>query len=266
MNEVNQTLYIPLYGKSLVSKRGILLSDPRAEKIWQEEGFRLTGKSASKWLAYYMGMRAAVFDDWTGQQLSACPEAVVLHLGCGMDSRCQRVSHTGRLWIDVDFPEVIAERRRYFRDSEDYRMLPADLRSAHWLDSVPGSTAIVIMEGVSMYLTRQELTGLFSRLSKRFSQVSLLMDCYSEFAARASRYKNPINDVGVTQVYGLDDPENLTHGTCFTFVTEHSMTPDHLIQALSGWEQKLFRRLYAGRFASKLYRLYEFRREEADQN
>ena len=33
MNEVNQTLYIPLYGKAQVSKRGIILKDAMAEKI-----------------------------------------------------------------------------------------------------------------------------------------------------------------------------------------------------------------------------------------
>ena len=31
MTNVNKTLYIPLYGKALVSRRGILLSDKKAE-------------------------------------------------------------------------------------------------------------------------------------------------------------------------------------------------------------------------------------------
>ena len=58
MNSTNKTLYIPLYGKSLVSKKGSILSDPKAEEIWQKEQFPLKGKAKSKWLAYYMGMRA----------------------------------------------------------------------------------------------------------------------------------------------------------------------------------------------------------------
>ena len=37
MNEVNKTLYIPLYGKSKVSQQGIILNDPSAEIIWKEE-------------------------------------------------------------------------------------------------------------------------------------------------------------------------------------------------------------------------------------
>ena len=60
MNGVNKTLYIPLYGKSYVSRKGIILGDKKAEEIWEAEGFELKGKSKSKWLAYYMGTRSAV--------------------------------------------------------------------------------------------------------------------------------------------------------------------------------------------------------------
>ena len=67
MDSVNKTLYIPLYGKALVSRLGILLHDPKAEEIWAAEGFALTGKAASKWLAYYMAMRASVMDRWTAE-------------------------------------------------------------------------------------------------------------------------------------------------------------------------------------------------------
>ena len=69
MDGVNKTLYIPLSGKAAVSRRGILLRDPMAEDIWDRSGFPLHGKSRSKWLAYNLGMRAAVFDAWLSAQL-----------------------------------------------------------------------------------------------------------------------------------------------------------------------------------------------------
>lgn len=65
MTGVNKTLYIPLYGKSEISRRGIILNDKKAEEIWEKEGFELKGKARSKWLALFMSMRAAVFDEWT---------------------------------------------------------------------------------------------------------------------------------------------------------------------------------------------------------
>lgn len=101
MDHVNRTLYIPLYGKACVSRKGILLSDPRAEAIWEQEGFPLKGKSRSKWLAYYMSMRAAVFDQWLGLAMTAQPDAVVLHLGCGMTAAVTALapgSICGSMW------------------------------------------------------------------------------------------------------------------------------------------------------------------------
>ena len=100
MNEVNKTLFIPLFGKALVSKQNIILKDPVAEKIWDTEGFELRGKAKSKWLAYNMAMRARVFDDWTDSMLGEKKHALVLHIGCGLDSRCKRVKQPYQLWSD----------------------------------------------------------------------------------------------------------------------------------------------------------------------
>lgn len=259
MNQVNRTLYIPLYGKAFVSRSGIILRDETAERIWAAEEFPLKRRSRSRWLAYYMGMRSAVFDRWLREKLDENPDAVILHLGCGMDSRAERMGTRGRLWFDVDFPEVIAERRRYYQETDTYRMLCADIRDAAWLENVPkGAAAIIVMEGVSMYLRPEALKEAVSGWAVHFPHVHVLMDCYTTFAAKASRYKNPINDVGVTSVFGLDDPKSLAEGTGLSFLREHEMTPADLICQLKVPERAIFKRLYAGSLAKKMYRLYEY--------
>lgn len=260
MDAVNKTLYIPLYGKALVSRRGILLHDPRAEAIWEKEGFALRGKAASKWLAIYMAMRASVFDRWTAEKLKEMPEALVLHIGCGLDSRCERLDNRTHRWYDIDFPEVIRERRKYFSETEYYRMIEADMRQDAWREQIPaGEDAVIVMEGVSMYLRPEELSALLRSLKSHFRSVQILMDCYSSFAAKASRYKNPINEVGVTTVYGLEDPRALATEAGLTFAAEHDQTPTRLIGQLDPGERIVFSGLYAGRLARRLYRLYEFK-------
>lgn len=258
MNSVNKTLYIPLCGKAYVSRRGVILDDPKAEEIWAAEGFPLKGKSKSKWLAYYMGMRSAVFDRWLKSQMEADPAAVILHIGCGMDSRCERVGTRGHLWFDMDFPDVIKERKRYYRETEDYKMLSTDVRDTDWLAQLPAGNAIIVMEGVSMYLRMDELKQTLGQICSHFEKASLLMDCYTEFAAKASRVKNPINDVGVTRVYGVDDPKMLD-GKGLGFLCEHEMTPTELVDELRGMEKMVFQALFAGNIAKKMYRLYEYR-------
>ena len=260
MDGVKKTLYIPLYGKAYVSRKGILLNDKKAEEIWEKEGFTLKGKSKSKWLAYYMGIRSSVFDHWLEKQMDKHEDAVVLHIGCGMDSRVERVGTRNHIWYDVDFPEVIQERKRYYKENEKYHMVEADVRDAHWFTDIPkDKTAILVMEGISMYLTTNELKELLKELSQHFNGVHLLMDCYTVFAAKASKYKNPINDVGVTVVYGMDEPRLLEDGTGVSFVREYEMTPDYLIEELKGLEKLVFKKVYGGNISKKMYRLYEYR-------
>lgn len=258
MDSVNKTLYIPLYGKAYVSSLGIILKDTKAEGIWAVEGFPLKGKAKSKWLAYNMGMRSAVFDRWLEKKLEAKPQAVVLHLGCGMDSRVCRVNRRESIWFDVDFPEVIQERKRYFSECSDCHMLASDIRDLSWLDAVPrGGHAIVVMEGISMYLRPEERKAVLTGIANAFDTADVLMDSYTVFAARVTKYKNPINEVGVTEVYGMDDPIEL-EGTGICFVAEHDLTPEDMIHQLPGFEKRFFQKMFAGSFAKKIYRLYEY--------
>ena len=258
MNEVNQTLYIPLYGKALVSKKNILLKDLKAEYIWNKEQFELKGKSKSKYLAYYMAMRALVFDEWTRTKIKENPNAIVLHVGCGLDSRVERI-HAISEWYDLDFESVIEERKKYYQENTHYHMISGDITKTDWLNKIKtNQDIIVIMEGVSMYVTNDELKAFFMTLENNFNQIHLLMDCYSTFAAKASKYKNPINDVGVSEVYGLDDPTILNNK--MKYVQELEMTPEKYIQELEGVERFIFDKLYAGNTSKKLYQLYEFKR------
>lgn len=262
MNQVNKTMYIPLCGKALVSHKGILLSDKKAEEIWKKECFPIKGKAKSKYLAYYIAMRARVFDEWTKEKLSAHPDAVVLHIGCGMDSRVLRVGTCANAWYDVDFEDVIAERKRYFSEASNYFMLSGDARETDWLMKIPeNKPAIVIMEGISMYLTPDENRQLIQNLENHFASVHLLMDAYTVLSAKFTRFANPVKNVGVLKTYGMDNPQFLESGKV-RFKKEHDMTPNALINELRGLERRIFRKVYAGSFSKKLYRMYEFESAE----
>lgn len=264
MNEINKTLFIPLYGKSLVSKQKIILDDPTAEKIWAAERFALRGKSKSKWLAYNMAMRARVFDDWTDLMLEKNEHALVLHIGCGLDSRCKRVKQSYDFWIDCDLADVISVRRKYYEETENYHMMELDATIPKQITSLPESKiAIVVLEGISMYLSNEQLHEFFKALQEKYDTVHILMDIYTEFAAKASKYKNPVNDVGVTKVYGIDDVEGLIGDLNISFTKEHSFTPKKLIDELAPFDRKFFKMMFTGSIYGKIYRLLEFTGKEA---
>lgn len=258
MNEVNKTLYIPLYGKAQLSRQGIILHDPMAEKIWNKEAFPIKGKAKSKWLCYNMAMRARVFDDWTRKMLQQHTDAIVLHIGCGLDSRCVRVNASETQWLDCDFPDVIEVRKKYYSESEHYSMHGLDATNQDELRSLPDSAcAIVVLEGISMYLTNQQLANMFRLLSEKYLEVHVLMDVYTVFGAKASKYKNPVNDVGVYELYGADSVSPLIQGSKFSLTVEHSFTPDYLVNELSGFDKWFFKMIFSEKLYQKIYRLYE---------
>ena len=182
-----------------------------------------------------------------------------LHLGCGLDSRALRVG-ADVPWYDVDFPEVIAEREKHFCKTDTYRMISSDIRDTAFLDRLPKVRhATVVLEGVSMYLKNEELCHTLRAITEHFESVSLIIDCYTPFAAKMSKFKNPVREVGVSEVFGVASPEVLTGDTGLFFVREREITPKTLIDELSGMERALFRVLYGGKISKKLYKLYEYK-------
>ena len=261
MNAVNKTLYIPLYSKSYVSKNGIILSDKKAEEIWDQVAFELPKKSASKWLSYYIGMRSSVFDCWVREKMDIHHRAVVLHIGCGLDSRNIRIGTSHHPWYDIDLPQVIDERMKYFSQTIDYSMIEADATDDKWIKMIPhDKTAIIVMEGISMYIENAQLQLLLKRMTDHFEHLHLLVDTYTQDACDLSAKRNPVSEFGVTQLYGYDNPSQLEQGTGLTFVCEHSITPKHLIAELHGFEKFIFSKLYAGKISRRMYRLYEYKK------
>lgn len=258
MNEVNKTLYIPLYGKAMVSKKNIILNDKMAESIWNSQSFVLSRKSKSKWLCYNMAMRARVFDDWTNSMLEKHPEATIFHIGCGLDGRVKRVKKLYKNWYDADFPDVIEIRKNYYSENDCYHMISLNAADKDQVLSLPGSeSAIIILEGISMYLTNSQLRNFFSAIQNKYEHIYILMDVYTIFGAKASKYKNPINEVGVTLVYGIDDINELLRGLDIKLKKEHSMTPKRLVDELGKVDRFIFRLLFTGKISRKIYRLYE---------
>jgi O-methyltransferase involved in polyketide biosynthesis len=94
----------------------------------------------------------------------------------------------GVRWFDVDLPQVIALRRQLHSESKNYRMIGASVTDPHWIDELPrGGSVLIVAEGLLMYLTPEEVTGLLHRLVDRFDNGELLADLLSEWGPRLSK-------------------------------------------------------------------------------
>ncbi|ORW92015.1 methyltransferase [Mycobacterium sp. IEC1808] len=155
---------------------------------------------------YLVTMRAKQFDDWSADFLRRHPNAVVLHLGCGMDTRAFRLHPPDTvLWFDVDQPGVIALRRKLYDDADAYRMIGSSVTDAAWLDEVPTDRpALIVAEGLLMYLTGADVRTLLQRLTDRFGSGEIAFDTASPLAPRLSK----VLTKGITK-WGIRDAREL---------------------------------------------------------
>lgn len=130
----------------------------------------------------------------------------------------------------MDLPEVIAVRRQYYEETDAYKMVSGNAENpAEWLGNISnGEQAIVIM------------------------------DVYTTFAVKASKYKNPINTVGAGVVTGIDEPNTLELNERIRLVKQLSLTPEHLVNRLTGFDKYFFKTMFAGKATDKLYCMYEY--------
>ncbi|OBK21981.1 class I SAM-dependent methyltransferase [Mycobacterium asiaticum] len=138
---------------------------------------------------YLVALRAKQLDDWCAHFLRRHPEAVVLHLGCGLDGRVFRLSVPESVqWFDLDQPEVIELRRRLYTDTANYRMIGSSVTDPGWLSDIPvGRPTLVIAEGLLMYLPPTEVRQLLARLTAQFNSGEMLFDTVSPLGPLASK-------------------------------------------------------------------------------
>lgn len=159
-----------------------------------------------------IAVRAAQFDIWVRQFLSVADRPVVLHVGCGLDSRAFRVDPGSEVeWYDIDFPDVIALRERLYPARHNYHLVSSSATDPGWLDSIPKDRpALLIAEGVSMYLTERDGIELLRSVVGRFPSGELQLDFWSRLGRRAQEKNNKVvrwsgSDLG----WAVDSPSEI---------------------------------------------------------
>lgn len=230
--EEKATMLATLYGRALDSRlENPVLADHAADEAVKQIDFDFSKIGVNRNIVASVALRAKQFDDWAAEFLREHPEAVVLHLGCGMDTRFQRLAPPPTAhWFDVDYPEVIELRRKLYPAAKNHTNLGTSVTNFAWLDEVPSDrSALIVAEGLTMYLTPAEGTELVRRLVAKFTHGELMCDVFSRFAIKAHKINPVVRKAGATLYWGINDPHEL-EGYGLTLVSSldaaHWSTPD----------------------------------------
>ncbi len=156
-------------------------------------------------------VRAKAHDEWARRFLSAHPDAVVLHLGCGLDARMYRLDPPATVdWFDVDYPSVIELRRQFLPPREHYTLIASNVTNLTWLDQIPRNRpTLLIAEGLVPYLPEPAARRLLTTVVDTFPGGQIQLDTVSVWAWRTSKWDPTLRKYGTQFHCGFDDPSAL---------------------------------------------------------
>lgn len=206
-----ETMLATLYLRAMDSRsQNPILGDTDADRMVQRIDYdfgRMRPQDAPS-----VAIRAKKIDDWVREFLAENPAATVVHLGCGLDSRGNRVAPPDTvLWYDVDLPEVIEVRRRLLPERDNQHTIAAAVTEPELFDRIPtDKPVLVVAEGLTMYLSEVDGESLLRRIVERFSRGAVVLDLFSRSGIKVSnRFNRYVVQAGARLHWGVDDPRQL---------------------------------------------------------
>ena len=211
LGAVQETLFIPLAARARATARKRPgLQDPKAVEMVRSIDFD-TAAYGRGWGGFVTVVRTVIYDWWIRQFLAEHPDGTVVELGTGLNTRFERIDNGTVHWIDLDLPDTIELRRRFFADTDRRRMIAASLAGEDWLAAagqLPGPYFFVA-DGVLTYLTEDDVTATLTRIAERFPGAMIAFDTYTRAMLEMQHKAAARRGIPARWQWSCDDPRSL---------------------------------------------------------
>jgi len=133
-----------------------------------------------------ISLRAKYFDDLVSDYIESNSSPIVVHLGCGLDFRANRIKEhlaNKSLFFYLDLNDVIKFRERFHKNKTNEFNISGDILNFNWVNEMDVSeneSVIFIIEGLFIYLSEPQIKEVMYTLSKNYPGASIIFDVFSE--------------------------------------------------------------------------------------
>lgn len=207
---VQETLFIPLWARAVETARpDAVLKDPLAVEFVQRLDYDFSKfEKRAKLASLVPCIAASVLDQWLAAFLQRCPDGAIVEIGAGLDTRFERLDNGRVRWFDVDLPDVIDLRRRYFEETDRRRFIASSATEVDWTEPVlqSGSPEVMfISQGVLLYLTEEQVRRIFTLVADRFPGSLFACDSCKRAIRDNSHKIEGVMETGARFQWGIDD-------------------------------------------------------------
>ena len=224
LSGVPETMLQTVYARAKESSGRGAIHNAKAEELIEKLDYDFS--LADKDTAMRSGViaRTIVLDRMTKEWLASHPGAVVVNIACGLDTRCYRMSGYAH-WYNLDLPETMAVREKLLPESGTISQITMSAME-DWGSEISEQNVpvLIVIEGLTMYLSERNIQRIFTVISSRFSNATVFVETMNPTIVRHFKEKS-IDASHARFTWGVKDgPALAALLPDFGFVEEHSLT------------------------------------------
>lgn len=223
LSGVPETMLQTIYARAKETKTRGAISDKKAVEIVEKLNYDFSLADKDKAMHDGVIARTIVLDRLAEKYLAKLKNAVVVNIACGLDTRCYRMKGFSH-WYNLDLPETIEVRSRILTPTEKITQIPMSAMD-DWGNGIAekGVPALVIIEGLTMYLSESDVKQIFAVIEKRFERAVVLVETMNPMVAKRIKEKS-IEGSKAKFTWGVKNGEELDKIISgFRYVEEHSL-------------------------------------------
>ncbi len=206
---VPQTLFLVLWAQYLEGRRvdGVKC-DSKINEIVRALDFDFSRFQVSLADQLCIAARKKIIGEQVQKFVSQNIGATVVNLGCGLDVKCEIFKSTNVYWWDLDLPDVISLRRRFFSESTRYQMIAQSVMDLRWAERIPKDKKVLfVAEGLLPYFAKREVKNLLGYLDQIFPVKSFLLHVVSPLTTLWPHYE--LRKAGLRLHWGVRNGKRL---------------------------------------------------------
>lgn len=190
---VPETMIQTLYARAKESgKENAKIHDEMAAEMVSRLDYDFSKADQDKAMSYGVIARTMVLDEMVEKYLGGHPNTIVVNIASGLDTRCYRMKGKYVRWYNVDLPETMKIREKFLTENGPVYQIAKSAMDASYTDEMEysGENVLVIIEGLSMYLSEADVLQMMSIIEKTFQNVTVMIETMSPFVVKHIKEKS----------------------------------------------------------------------------
>ncbi|MCC7553248.1 MAG: class I SAM-dependent methyltransferase [Methanobacteriaceae archaeon] len=206
LDNIAETMLIALYCRARESEKSNgMINDEKAIEMVSKIDYNFSNFENSKMSQLGVACRTKILDEQTKKFIKENPDGVCVSIGCGLDTRFSRVNNGKIKWYDLDLPEVINIREKFFENSDQQKMISESIFDSKWVNEInhKGKNVLFIFEGILMYFDEKEVKEIIKIIEENFENALILMELSSKFMIRFGSRHELVKKTNATFKWGV---------------------------------------------------------------